>query len=1097
VALHDRGGGRRRGIQLPLLLGLLCVQRQLAADESTPLLSAVPVEGGVRVSARAGEAWSLELRPSGFGVPGAIRPLELGAATSDGSRLESSSAQGLQSWYVLRADGILHGFSISALPDPKAEDPSLAIEIALSGDLTAKLCAGAQRLDLFLHGAAVLRYGILRAEDADGLPLPARIEPSGNTGLRLVLERTSRALPLTLETLLRPARAEDYAGGQGAAGLAAPEAAPANDTCAGAQTIPAAGPFPYLSAVVDVADATITGDPLVRPSCAVPGRSLSRSVWFAFTPAENDTYTFATCSEMGTGTTLDDPLLAIYTASAGCGGTYTEVAGACDDDGCDQEQFQSSVTAQLVAGTTYYIVAWNSGGAPTTGNTSLGIRVSRPSPPPANDTCEGGSAAPYVVPSAGPFPALTGITADITGASSSGDPPSPSCLASGFTASRSVWYTFTPAASGTYAISSCALDLGGTATTVNDTLIGIYTAAGGCAGPFTEIPSAGTVDGCDDDYCDFEGFQARVATSLSAGTTYHIVVFKVGAAAPAPGNTAVQLRVDRVDIPTNDVCGTATPVFVDVPLNGSTELAFHDYLVSAASECLSGVGQATSTALSGLGPDVAYEFTAPESAAYSFKVTGYSSTNDLIVYVAADCPAGPLPAAVSCLAGANRSTIQPSEEAACLPLEAGARVWVYVDGAQASPGSRFVLEVNHCTPEAEPNDTTAQAGALACGLEGTQSPAGDVDFFSVGTYPPLTRVFAMVDGVAANTTDFDLRVTTANDTLEYDDLNDDVPFGALSPVCAGTPLPATPVFLRTSMFSSILVAEPYRLYAVVQPRAGAAASEVEPNDSIAQATQQTDGYVAGSLSGDSPSTDLDLYQIDAVAGDLILLALDGDPGRTGAPLNARISLLDEVGLVLATVDDRDGSSWTATGVGSLTSLTPRSPGEGLTWRARHTGRYYAKVEAGGADNTPRAGNYLLSMTRNCRSLADLDGDGVANAEDCAPADPTIYAVPAEISGVSFSSDKTTLSWTDAGQGPSVGYEVLRGSVGSLPVGPGGGDETCSQVPSATSWSDPLTPVARAGFWYLVRAENACGSGPWGFEGRGGIPTGPRVSGTCP
>src|SRR5436309_4759274 len=40
-----------------------------------------------------------------------------------------------------------------------------------------------------------------------------------------------------------------------------PLAPPANDTCAGAEVIPAAGPFPYTTALIgDITDATTTGD---------------------------------------------------------------------------------------------------------------------------------------------------------------------------------------------------------------------------------------------------------------------------------------------------------------------------------------------------------------------------------------------------------------------------------------------------------------------------------------------------------------------------------------------------------------------------------------------------------------------------------------------------------------------------------------------------------------------------------------------------------------------------------------------------------------------------------------------------------------------
>src|SRR6185295_2652651 len=96
---------------------------------------------------------------------------------------------------------------------------------------------------------------------------------------------------------------------------------------------------------------------------------------------------------------------------------------------------------------------------------------------------------------------------------------------------------------------------------------------------------------------------------------------------------------------------------------------------------------------------------------------------------------------------------------------------------------------------------------LKFGVEGSSSPAADVDFFSLGTPATGSRVFALVDGVAGNSSDFDMRVTTSTDTLEYDDSNADAPFGFLSPSVAGTVLTGAPAFLRINQFAAA-AAEP-------------------------------------------------------------------------------------------------------------------------------------------------------------------------------------------------------------------------------------------------------------------------------------------------
>ena len=96
---------------------------------------------------------------------------------------------------------------------------------------------------------------------------------------------------------------------------------------------------------------------------------------------------------------------------------------------------------------------------------------------------------------------------------------------------------------------------------------------------------------------------------------------------------------------------------------------------------------------------------------------------------------------------------------------------------------------------------------------------------------------------------------------------------------------------------------------------------------------------------------------------------------------------------------------------------------------------------------------------------------------------------AQLSGV------TTITWNQAIG--STWSDLLRGLVGGLPVGPGGGDETCLMSATAgTSATDLDIPNPDEAFWYVVQGGNACGKGPYGFAVLAGVPT-PRVSATCP
>jgi len=571
---------------------------------------------------------------------------------------------------------------------------------------------------------------------------------------------------------------------------------------------------------------------------------------------------------------------------------------------------------------------------------------------PPNDLC----ANAEVIPAAGPFPFMTAVTADITDATTSGDPPLPSCQTN---VSRSIWYRFTPSTTATYTISTCALD--GTATTVDDTVMAIYS---GACGALSEIPTTDASDGCDDDACADEGLQSVITTQLNGGVTYFIVVWEFDPTAPTVGNTAVQLRVSQSLPPANDTCASATTLLLNTPVSGTTEFGNDDYQLSG-SPCFTGVGNVPSTAA---GRDVVYTFTAPLADTYSFRVTGYveSALSNLVVYTASSCPgAGASPTLVpTCLAAANRGVDSTAEEIVCQSLGLNQQIYVFVDENSFTDGSPFTIEVTRCTSESGPNDTPATATALRFGIEGSINPVSDADFYSLGAPVSGSRLFALVDGVSGNSTDFDLRVTTTTDTLEYDDANAAAAFGFASPSIAGTSLTGTAAFLRINQFAGTQ-AEPYRVYAIVQPPMASATLESEPNDTIAAADSGANNYFTGSLAGPAPSIDSDFFSFFASAGDLIFLSLDADPLRDNTPINAALALLGTGGAELISVNDGSTASSTTSGAGSLTSINPFSPSEALVFRVAATGTYYARVTIGTSSTTSTgAGDYLLSISRN-------------------------------------------------------------------------------------------------------------------------------------
>lgn len=142
----------------------------------------------------------------------------------------------------------------------------------------------------------------------------------------------------------------------------------------------------------------------------------------------------------------------------------------------------------------------------------------------------------------------------------------------------------------------------------------------------------------------------------------------------------------------------------------------------------------------------------------------------------------------------------------------------------------------------------------------------------------------------------------------------------------------------------------------------------------------------------------------------------------------------------------------------------------------------------------------------CSNPARSDGSSCDDGNACTESDACSAGVcvggasptPAEVDNgvvVSKSGGDATIAWNAASG--STGYDVLRGLVGGLPVGPGGGDEVClaTGIPG-TLTTDPATPGPGDGFWYLARGSNACGRGSYGSQTVGGVST-ERSSTGCP
>jgi hypothetical protein len=254
------------------------------------------------------------------------------------------------------------------------------------------------------------------------------------------------------------------------------QAAPPNDSFAGAQSLPASLPLnPYGETVGASAEA---GEP------AHAGFEAKHSVWFKWTPQRTGRVRVSVC-----GFSFDS-LLGVYTGSSV--GALTEVASN-DDDPAACAAGASAVDFTAVAGTTYAIAV--DGKGESEGIFQLQIQGS-----PENDDFADASAL-FSLPNS-----AAGST--VLATAEPGEPAH-----AGVAATHSTWYSWTPSASGLVDLSVCGF--GGTTL---DTVLAVYT--GEALGSLVPV-------GSDDDDGGCQGGSDVTFTAI-AGTRYRIAVDSKG-----------------------------------------------------------------------------------------------------------------------------------------------------------------------------------------------------------------------------------------------------------------------------------------------------------------------------------------------------------------------------------------------------------------------------------------------------------------------------------------------------------------------------------------------------------------------------------------
>jgi hypothetical protein len=155
---------------------------------------------GVAIRSKAAR-WGLALR--GYGYGGTLIAIGQAAPKAMTNRVEYGRGA-LTEWYINGPLGLEQGFTL-AKPPGRATGRRLTVSLALSGDLTTGLDAGAATLTMRQRdGHAVLRFAGLKAYDATGRELLGQFELRGRD-LLLQVDDAGAQYPLVIDPLVQGA----------------------------------------------------------------------------------------------------------------------------------------------------------------------------------------------------------------------------------------------------------------------------------------------------------------------------------------------------------------------------------------------------------------------------------------------------------------------------------------------------------------------------------------------------------------------------------------------------------------------------------------------------------------------------------------------------------------------------------------------------------------------------------------------------------------------------------------------------------------------------------------------------------------------------
>jgi hypothetical protein len=143
-------------------------------------------------------SWQFVWRLTRFGREGTMRPVAPAVPRAERARVTYDRGE-FSEWYENRPAGVEQGFDVSH--PPLGEGP-VCFEARVSSDLAVTLSSESGAVEIIDDsGACVLRYGELRAWEATGRDLPARLSLEGGI-LTLHVDDRGAVYPVTVDPLM-------------------------------------------------------------------------------------------------------------------------------------------------------------------------------------------------------------------------------------------------------------------------------------------------------------------------------------------------------------------------------------------------------------------------------------------------------------------------------------------------------------------------------------------------------------------------------------------------------------------------------------------------------------------------------------------------------------------------------------------------------------------------------------------------------------------------------------------------------------------------------------------------------------------------------